>query len=178
MKAGISYPGRPVVVDLRGTFGAVLHPLTRIPGHHAWRGQYVPVTLLVRDPDGAIFNHRHHRRSSTESFDPPATVAVMSRAAAAVDLEAQHDLIVASFWETLYMVTGVLIGPKAAGPAWPVYVRNEEAPGTYRAGVQVGSVSTWAELLDLAATRHVSRDDIRGPGWAEMTSQLGPCPAE
>ena len=76
------------------------------------------------------------------------------------------------------MVTGFLIGPKAAGAAWPVYVRNEEAPGAYRACAQVGSVSTWAELLDLAATRHVSRDDIRGPGWAEMITQLGPCPAE
>lgn len=41
------------------------------------------------------------------------------------------------------MVTGFLIGPKAAGAAWPVYVRNEEAPGAYRASAQAGSVSTW-----------------------------------
>lgn len=75
------------------------------------------------------------------------------------------------------MVTGFLIGPKAGGHAWPVYVRNEDAPGMYRAGAQVGSVATWAELLDLASSQHVNRNDIHGPGWAEMISELGACPA-
>ncbi len=75
------------------------------------------------------------------------------------------------------MVTGFLVAPKVAGDIWPVHLRNEESPGFYRPGVQVGSVTTWAELLELASSRHVNRQDISGPGWAEMIRELGPCPA-
>lgn len=78
----------------------------------------------------------------------------------------------------MYMGTGFLIGPKAADDVWPVYVRNEEAPGLYRAGVRVGSVKSWADLLNLASFRHVNMQDIRGPGWVEMISDLGPCPTD
>ena len=95
VKAGTGFPRCPVVHDLRRAFGAVLYPLARIPDHHAWRSQCLPDTSLVQNPNGTTFHYRDYGCSSTKSFDPPATVAVMLRAAAAVGLEPQHGLIVA-----------------------------------------------------------------------------------
>jgi len=90
VKPNLGYPRCPVILDLGWSLRAVRHPITGIPDHHAWRVQCVPGTLLVHDPNGAVFYQHDDGPGGTESFDPPFTVG--PRAATAVSVESQHAL--------------------------------------------------------------------------------------
>jgi hypothetical protein len=93
VKAGLRYPGRPVVPGRSGSFRPVRDPLARIPGHHPRRVQRMPGALLIHNPQRAAFHHHDEWRRSTEPLDPPAPA--MRSASRAVSLEPQHDPMVA-----------------------------------------------------------------------------------
>jgi hypothetical protein len=78
------------------------------------------------------------------------------------------------------MTNALMVAKKDPQGTWPVYkmedIIRKEGEAVPLPGPPVGSVSSWAELNDLADKYGVEKHQIYGDGRDEMEGELGPMP--